>query len=260
MLRFYSKRPIQSSGNFPGGFLPRCGWEELSRFHRRVRQLPGERDHGGRWLKEFLGNKSAGENSWFGQSNLWVCVGVFPQVRDSSLQLNSYLLLRERSLPWLKRLDMPPLSTLSVSARATLTPCNRKKSSFETTRAAWTVQRDVVCLVFFLEDVMFFALRFSGQYCVILAANLLLTTAQQHGSPSLCSNVELPFHWRIMEPNLRLLLPGESPDPSRNQLHLATDDAFQVRPPAGVLAACRDEEFLLTFCPKEVLFRGDEIF
>lgn len=68
----------------------------------------------------------------------------------------------------------------------------------------------------------------------------------------LCSHVELPFHWRIMKPNLRYLLPGETPEPSYIRFHQATDDAFQVRPPAGVLAPCQDEEFLLTFNPKEV--------
>lgn len=69
--------------------------------------------------------------------------------------------------------------------------------------------------------------------------------------------MELPFHWRIMKPNLRILLPGETPELAQKQFHLATDDAFQVRPPAGVLAPCQDEEFLLTFCPKEVTYRRD---
>lgn len=31
--------------NFPGGFLPLGGREKLPRFHRGVRQLPGERNH-----------------------------------------------------------------------------------------------------------------------------------------------------------------------------------------------------------------------
>ncbi|CAF87800.1 unnamed protein product, partial [Tetraodon nigroviridis] len=66
------------------------------------------------------------------------------------------------------------------------------------------------------------------------------------------SHVELPFHWRTMKPNLHLLLPAQSAEPSQKQFHPATDDAFQVRPPAGVLAPCQDEEFLLTFCPKEL--------
>ncbi|TWW70940.1 Deleted in lung and esophageal cancer protein 1 [Takifugu flavidus] len=66
------------------------------------------------------------------------------------------------------------------------------------------------------------------------------------------THVELPFHWRIMKPNLRYLLPGETPEPSYIRFHQATDDAFQVRPPAGVLAPCQDEEFLLTFNPKEL--------
>lgn len=69
--------------------------------------------------------------------------------------------------------------------------------------------------------------------------------------------MELPFHWRIVKPNLRLLLPGETPEAAQNLFHLATDDAFQVRPASGVLAPCQDGEFLLTFCPTEVTLRPD---
>nr|XP_019942854.1 PREDICTED: deleted in lung and esophageal cancer protein 1 [Paralichthys olivaceus] len=65
-------------------------------------------------------------------------------------------------------------------------------------------------------------------------------------------HLELPFHWQVMKPNLRPLLPGETTLPSHIQFHLATDDAFNVSPLTGVLAPCQDQEFLFTFCPKEL--------
>ncbi|XP_051267160.1 deleted in lung and esophageal cancer protein 1 [Dicentrarchus labrax] len=65
-------------------------------------------------------------------------------------------------------------------------------------------------------------------------------------------HLELPFHWQIMKPNLRPLLPGEIPEPSHIQFHLATDDVFHVSPVTGFLAPCQEEEFLFTFCPKEL--------
>ncbi|XP_071341210.1 deleted in lung and esophageal cancer protein 1 [Trachinotus anak] len=65
-------------------------------------------------------------------------------------------------------------------------------------------------------------------------------------------HLELPFHWQILKPNLRPLLPGETPAPSHIQFHLATDDTFHVSPLTGLLAPCQDQEFLLTFCPKEL--------
>lgn len=61
-----------------------------------------------------------------------------------------------------------------------------------------------------------------------------------------------------MKPNLHPLLPEETPEPSHIQFHLATDDAFQVSPLTGVLAPCHEEEFLFTFCPKEVMLEDTE--
>ncbi|XP_056155265.1 deleted in lung and esophageal cancer protein 1 [Lampris incognitus] len=64
------------------------------------------------------------------------------------------------------------------------------------------------------------------------------------------AHLELPFHWQIMKPNLQPLLPGETPDPTHIQFHLATDNVFNVSPLTGTMAPCQDHEFLLTFCPK----------
>ncbi|XP_030612582.1 deleted in lung and esophageal cancer protein 1 isoform X2 [Archocentrus centrarchus] len=65
-------------------------------------------------------------------------------------------------------------------------------------------------------------------------------------------HLELPFHWQIMKPNLHPLLPGETPEASRIQFHLATDDVFHISPSTGILAPCQDQEYLLIFCPKEL--------
>ncbi|XP_042366373.1 deleted in lung and esophageal cancer protein 1 [Plectropomus leopardus] len=65
-------------------------------------------------------------------------------------------------------------------------------------------------------------------------------------------HLELPFHWKIMKPNLHPLLPGETPEPFHIQSHLATDDVFHISPPTGVLPPCQEQEFLFTFCPKEL--------
>ncbi|XP_068438348.1 deleted in lung and esophageal cancer protein 1 [Clinocottus analis] len=65
-------------------------------------------------------------------------------------------------------------------------------------------------------------------------------------------HLDLPFHWQIMDPNLHPSLPGETPEPSHIQFHLATDDAFHVSPLTGVLPPCQEQEFLFTFCPKEL--------
>uniref|UniRef100_A0A3Q4HSV2 DLEC1 cilia and flagella associated protein n=1 Tax=Neolamprologus brichardi TaxID=32507 RepID=A0A3Q4HSV2_NEOBR len=65
-------------------------------------------------------------------------------------------------------------------------------------------------------------------------------------------HLELPFHWQIMKPNLHPLLPGETPDATHIQFHLATDEVFHVSPSTGILAPCQDQEYLLIFCPKEL--------
>ncbi|XP_072234940.1 deleted in lung and esophageal cancer protein 1 [Leuresthes tenuis] len=65
-------------------------------------------------------------------------------------------------------------------------------------------------------------------------------------------HLELPFHWEVMKPNLHPLLPGETPDSCYIQFHPATDDVFHISPSTGLLAPCQDQEFLFTFCPKEL--------
>ncbi|XP_007555739.1 deleted in lung and esophageal cancer protein 1 [Poecilia formosa] len=65
-------------------------------------------------------------------------------------------------------------------------------------------------------------------------------------------HLELPFHWQIMKPNLRPLLPGETHELSHIQFHPDTNDVYHMNPPMGLLAPCQEHEFLLTYCPKEL--------
>uniref|UniRef100_A0A3P9M7L1 HYDIN/VesB/CFA65-like Ig-like domain-containing protein n=1 Tax=Oryzias latipes TaxID=8090 RepID=A0A3P9M7L1_ORYLA len=66
------------------------------------------------------------------------------------------------------------------------------------------------------------------------------------------NHLDLPFQWQIRQPNLYPLPPGEVPEPSQIHFHPATDDAFRISPVAGLLPPYQDQEFLLTFCPKEL--------
>ncbi|XP_047664680.1 deleted in lung and esophageal cancer protein 1 [Tachysurus fulvidraco] len=66
------------------------------------------------------------------------------------------------------------------------------------------------------------------------------------------THLELPFHWRIMKPNLQCVLPGEVPDPSGIQQQATTDNAFSISPATGMLAPAQECVFLLTYCPDEL--------
>nr|XP_040023595.1 deleted in lung and esophageal cancer protein 1 isoform X1 [Gasterosteus aculeatus aculeatus] len=65
-------------------------------------------------------------------------------------------------------------------------------------------------------------------------------------------HLELPFHWQIVKPKLHPFLPGETLESSHVQVHLAADKVFHVSPLTGVLPPCQDQEFLFTFCPKQL--------
>uniref|UniRef100_A0A8C1K7E1 DLEC1 cilia and flagella associated protein n=1 Tax=Cyprinus carpio TaxID=7962 RepID=A0A8C1K7E1_CYPCA len=58
------------------------------------------------------------------------------------------------------------------------------------------------------------------------------------------ANLELPYHWQIMKPNLQYLLPGETPDPSSIQHHLDTDSVFSITPVMGILSPAEEHEIL----------------
>uniref|UniRef100_A0A3Q2XGJ9 DLEC1 cilia and flagella associated protein n=1 Tax=Hippocampus comes TaxID=109280 RepID=A0A3Q2XGJ9_HIPCM len=69
-------------------------------------------------------------------------------------------------------------------------------------------------------------------------------------------HLELPFRWRIMKPNLPPPLLAEIPEPRQIRYQPEWDDVFQVSPASGILAPCRDRDFTISFCPKEVETRS----
>ncbi|XP_033914981.3 deleted in lung and esophageal cancer protein 1 isoform X1 [Acipenser ruthenus] len=66
------------------------------------------------------------------------------------------------------------------------------------------------------------------------------------------THLELPFHWQIMKPNLKPLMPGEAIEPDRIEYNLATDKAFNMSPGQGILAPHHDHDFILSYCPHEL--------
>ncbi|KAL1006248.1 hypothetical protein UPYG_G00069720 [Umbra pygmaea] len=66
------------------------------------------------------------------------------------------------------------------------------------------------------------------------------------------THLDLPFHWKITQPNLQPI-PGESPEPTNIHDPLANDDVFHISPASGLLASLGDHEFLLTYNPKELM-------
>ncbi|XP_061602995.1 deleted in lung and esophageal cancer protein 1-like [Cololabis saira] len=65
-------------------------------------------------------------------------------------------------------------------------------------------------------------------------------------------NVEMPFKWEIMKPDLDHLLPEETPKSAHIQSHPDTDDVVHISPLTGVLAPCQVQEFCISFSPKEL--------
>ncbi|KAM9573313.1 deleted in lung and esophageal cancer protein 1 isoform 2-T2 [Guaruba guarouba] len=66
------------------------------------------------------------------------------------------------------------------------------------------------------------------------------------------TQVELPFYWQIMKPNLRPLIPEETTDFMKVKYNQDTESAFFLDPEEGVLLPCTDHEFILTYTPQEL--------
>ncbi|XP_030345448.1 deleted in lung and esophageal cancer protein 1 isoform X2 [Strigops habroptila] len=66
------------------------------------------------------------------------------------------------------------------------------------------------------------------------------------------TQVELPFYWQIMKPNLKPLIPEETADSMKVKYNRDTESAFFLDPEEGVLLPCTDHEFILTYTPQEV--------
>lgn len=64
--------------------------------------------------------------------------------------------------------------------------------------------------------------------------------------------MELAFHWQIIMPNLKALLPGETYSPDSIKCHPDKETAFSITPDRGVLNPHTDHEFILSFSPHKV--------
>ncbi|NXT81600.1 DLEC1 protein, partial [Zapornia atra] len=66
------------------------------------------------------------------------------------------------------------------------------------------------------------------------------------------TQVELPFYWKIIKPNLKPLIPEETADFKKLKYNQDTESAFSLNPGQGVLLPQADEEFILTYTPQEL--------
>lgn len=76
------------------------------------------------------------------------------------------------------------------------------------------------------------------------------STAYCQGRPR--RHVELAFHWQIMKPNLRSLMPGETCSADSIKYQPDRETAFCITPKMGVLSPHADHKFILSFSPQEV--------
>nr|XP_058933217.1 deleted in lung and esophageal cancer protein 1 isoform X4 [Kogia breviceps] len=86
-------------------------------------------------------------------------------------------------------------------------------------------------------------IRFEPENLQSTASKLLIIRNTTH--------VELAFHWQIVKPNLRSLMPGETYSPDSIQSHPDRETAFSIAPDTGALEPHTDHEFLLSFSPRE---------
>ncbi|XP_048190439.1 LOW QUALITY PROTEIN: deleted in lung and esophageal cancer protein 1 [Perognathus longimembris pacificus] len=66
------------------------------------------------------------------------------------------------------------------------------------------------------------------------------------------THVELAFHWQIMKPNLKPLMPGETYSMENIKCHPDKETAFSIMPEKGNLSPHSDHEFILSFSPYEL--------
>ncbi|KAB0365497.1 hypothetical protein FD754_009653 [Muntiacus muntjak] len=86
-------------------------------------------------------------------------------------------------------------------------------------------------------------IRFEPENLWSTASKLLIIRNATH--------VELAFHWQIMKPNLRSLMPGETCSADSIKYQPDRETAFCITPKMGVLSPHADHEFILSFSPQE---------
>ncbi|XP_043741751.1 deleted in lung and esophageal cancer protein 1 isoform X4 [Cervus elaphus] len=87
-------------------------------------------------------------------------------------------------------------------------------------------------------------IRFEPENLQSTASKLLIIRNATH--------VELAFHWQIMKPNLRSLMPGETCSADSIKYQPDRETAFCITPKMGVLSPHADHKFILSFSPQEV--------
>ncbi|XP_043298220.1 deleted in lung and esophageal cancer protein 1 isoform X3 [Cervus canadensis] len=86
-------------------------------------------------------------------------------------------------------------------------------------------------------------IRFEPENLQSTASKLLIIRNATH--------VELAFHWQIMKPNLRSLMPGETCSADSIKYQPDRETAFCITPKMGVLSPHADHKFILSFSPQE---------
>ncbi|XP_069417571.1 deleted in lung and esophageal cancer protein 1 isoform X2 [Ovis canadensis] len=91
----------------------------------------------------------------------------------------------------------------------------------------------------------------TAQYFIRFEPENLQSTASKLLMIRNATHVELAFHWQIMKPNLRSLMPGETYSTDSIKYHPDRETAFCITPKMGVLSPHADHEFILSFSPQE---------
>ncbi|XP_050996394.1 deleted in lung and esophageal cancer protein 1 [Acomys russatus] len=92
----------------------------------------------------------------------------------------------------------------------------------------------------------------TAQYFIRFEPENLQATSRKQLIIRNATHVELAFHWQIMKPNLKPLMPGETPSSDSIKCHPDRETAFSIIPEKGVLDAHSDHEFILSFSPHEL--------
>ncbi|KAM5314310.1 deleted in lung and esophageal cancer protein 1 isoform 2-T2 [Glossophaga mutica] len=92
----------------------------------------------------------------------------------------------------------------------------------------------------------------TAQYFIRFAPENLQSTARRQLIVRNATHVELAFHWQIMKPNLKFLMPGETYGVDSIQYHPDKGTAFSVTPERGMLNPHSDHKFILSFSPHKL--------
>ncbi|KAF6099103.1 DLEC1 cilia and flagella associated protein [Phyllostomus discolor] len=92
----------------------------------------------------------------------------------------------------------------------------------------------------------------TAQYFIRFAPENLQSTARRQLIVRNATHVELAFHWQIVKPNLKFLMPGETYSMDSIQYHPDKGTAFSVTPERGSLNPHADHKFILSFSPHKL--------